>query len=232
MIEQILRDEHADTAVPRVCAAVIAALPCEGGAVMMMSSDMQRELMFASDEVVAEFERAQFNLGEGPSLQAFTESRPVLLWDFTARSVLVRWPMLLEQVARLPLGGVFCFPMSLGAIRLGVCTLYRRRPRVLEAADRAVMLTARDLLIEALLDVRASRAGLSPLGLWLSTGQPRDVRVAQATGMLIVQLGVSAEAAFARLRAHAYTEKRDIAQVAEDIVRRRLRLEVDATPEQ
>jgi ANTAR domain len=49
----------------------------------------------------------------------------------------------------------------------------------------------------------------------------------QATGMLTVQLDVSAGEAFARLRAYAYAEDRRLADVARDIVARRLRLHPD-----
>jgi len=46
----------------------------------------------------------------------------------------------------------------------------------------------------------------------------------QATGMLTVQLGVAAAEAFVRLRAYAYAQDRRLADVAGDIVARRLRL--------
>jgi hypothetical protein len=46
----------------------------------------------------------------------------------------------------------------------------------------------------------------------------------QATGMLTVQLGVPVTQAFARLRAYAYSQDRRLADVAGDIVARRLRL--------
>jgi len=49
----------------------------------------------------------------------------------------------------------------------------------------------------------------------------------QATGMLTVQLGVPAGEAFARLRAYAYSQDRRLADVAGDIVARRLRLHRD-----
>jgi AmiR/NasT family two-component response regulator len=48
--------------------------------------------------------------------------------------------------------------------------------------------------------------------------------------MLTVQLGVSAAAAFARLRAYAYSQDRRLADVAGDIVARRLRLLRDQGP--
>jgi hypothetical protein len=63
-------------------------------------------------------------------------------------------------------------------------------------------------------------------------GQARDLalhraEIDQATGMLTVQLGVGAAEAFARLRAYAYSQDRRLADVAGDIVARRLRLHRD-----
>lgn len=232
VIGQILRDADSATAPQRICAAVAAAVPCDGAALTLMGSDSERDLLYSSDQVINTFERTQFNLGEGPSLHAFTSSRPVLIPDITDRSVQARWPILLAEIAQLPLGGVFCFPMGLGAIRIGVLTLYRRIPRALDEAEQAHIFDARDLLISALLDMRASQTGLSPLGLWLTSEEPRSSVVAQATGMLIVQLGVPVENAFARLRAHAYSERRDVAEVADDIVHRRIRLERDFATEE
>jgi hypothetical protein len=49
--------------------------------------------------------------------------------------------------------------------------------------------------------------------------------VHQATGMIIVQLGVTAAVALARLRAHAYAHDRRLREVASDVVARRLRFE-------
>jgi len=53
--------------------------------------------------------------------------------------------------------------------------------------------------------------------------------VHQATGMLTVQLGVSAEEAFSRLRAHAYGNGRSMDEVAADIVGRRMHLAPERT---
>ena len=47
--------------------------------------------------------------------------------------------------------------------------------------------------------------------------------------MLMVQLGISAENAFARLRGHAFVDGRDIEQVAEDIVSLRVQLSPDTS---
>jgi AmiR/NasT family two-component response regulator len=56
-------------------------------------------------------------------------------------------------------------------------------------------------------------------------------QVHQATGMMLVQLGVGADAAFARLRAYAYAHDRRLGVVARDVVERRLRFEPDPPPQ-
>ena len=57
--------------------------------------------------------------------------------------------------------------------------------------------------------------------------QPATYRaeVHQASGMISVQLNVSLAEALVRLRAHAYAQERPIAEVAADVVARRLRFE-------
>jgi hypothetical protein len=52
----------------------------------------------------------------------------------------------------------------------------------------------------------------------------------QAQGMVKIQLGVSLAEAMSRLRAHAYTQDRRLADVARDVVARRLVLEPDRLP--
>jgi hypothetical protein len=58
---------------------------------------------------------------------------------------------------------------------------------------------------------------------------PQHPEVHQATGMLIVQLGVDAATALVRLRAYAYAHDRRLSEVAGDVVARRLRFAPDHT---
>lgn len=68
------------------------------------------------------------------------------------------------------------------------------------------------------------RAGDGPQPGWARAATYR-AEVHQATGMVSVQLGVSLAEALVRLRARAYADGRPIAQVAADVVGRRLRFE-------
>jgi GAF domain-containing protein len=224
------------SAFAAVCQVCAGALPVTGAAFTAMASDQERELVYASDEVIARVQALQFSLGEGPALDAFQAGRPVCVPDLATVQA-ARWPILNPALAELPIGGLFTFPIGLGAIAIGVLDVYRVTAGPLSGEDLSTVLSVADLAAAALLGLRAAQPGLAGDGqldaegdsrvseAWLD-GAGSDRRVHQATGMLIFQLGVSAEEAFARLRAYAFTQDLPMGAVAEEIVGRRLRLDL------
>lgn len=229
-IEKALGSTDDASRVLAVCRACAAALPGDGAAITVMTSDSKRETVFARNLVIAELENVQYNLGEGPSLLAFSTGRPVLVPDVADPSAVTRWPGFLAGLDGQPVRGIFSFPMRFGVISVGVCAFYRHVAGPLNPTDLAFVLDAVDLTTLALLELRDGQVGESLLGRWLAVDGNKRRQVHQATGMLIVQLGVNAGSAFARLRAHAFATDTDIDQVAARIVARRLRLEADPQP--
>lgn len=218
----------AGASAAEVCRLCVSALPVDGAAFTTMTSDREWETLCVSDPLVAEVEELQFALGEGPCLLAFRSGRPVLLPDVTALGW-TRWPAFAPAVADLPIGGLFSFPVQLGAITLGVFTLYRREPGSLSTEDVSQVLRVTDLAGAALLALRAGQPVADGNDTW-DEGSGVDRRqVHQATGMLIAQLGVSAEEAFARLRGYAFAHNLHLNAVAGRIVARQLLLDVDLT---
>jgi hypothetical protein len=128
---------------------------------------------------------------------------------------------------------VFAFPLTIGSIRVGVMGLYRDSAGPLPTPQlRDCLLladTATVLLIEG--GSHGTEETADGNGARLP-GQSPDLalhraEIDQATGMLTVQLDANATEAFARLRAYAYAQDRRLADVARDIVTRRLRLSPD-----
>lgn len=209
-----------------VCRVCLDALPVDGGAFVAMSSDQDREVLSASDVVSAELEELQFGLGEGPCLQAFLTGRPVLIPDLSDLEP-VRWPAFGPAIERLPIGGLFAFPIAVGAITIGVLDLYRTLPGPLSNTDLSMVLGVADLVAAALLVLRAGRPAVDADGAGLDGTTARWRQVHQATGMLIVQLGVPAEQAFARLRAYAFAHDQRIGEAANSVVARHLRMDLE-----
>jgi hypothetical protein len=126
--------------------------------------------------------------------------------------------------------------LQVGAFSPGVLDLYARVPVRLDAEELADALAFADLATLVLLDARIDETG-GPTGGPVPDRGFEDLgayraEIDQATGMLTVQLGVGIEEAFVRLRAHAYAHERRLADVAADLVARRLRFSPGAEPVQ
>ena len=121
---------------------------------------------------------------------------------------------------------VFALPLQVGAIRLGVIDLHRGRPGPLarEQIDNAFLLadTACALLIDSSDETMPIHHGREP-----EQARLQHPEVHQATGMIMVQLNVTAAVALLRLRAFAYAHDRRLRDVARDVVARRLRFNRD-----
>ena len=223
----------ASSLVARICGACVQSVPVTGASVSLMTDIGNRSTVYASDGLSAGLEDLQFDLGEGPGIDAFAARRPVLVADLgdpgdaTGR----RWPAFTPAACEAGARGVFAFPLLLGAARLGVLLLYRDRPGALDPAQFARALRLADGAFFALLDQLAGSTTSTAGGM---DGQQHGTHVAfhrtqvyQAAGMRTVQLGVTIEQAMVRLRAYAFASDRPVADVSADIVGRILRLEED-----
>ncbi|MFG2343639.1 ANTAR domain-containing protein [Streptomyces phaeochromogenes] len=229
----------------RACALALGA---EGVALsLLVGNGRMAEPLWCHPEVSARFEELQFTLGEGPGPDAVRTGSPVMEPDLD-RVRPDRWPALLPPARDLGVHGVCCFPLGIGAIRVGVLTVLcdgDRTMSVQQSADATALAAA---LTGALLNGdgdgrgrwgedgkgNGGRGGSGDRGgngnggpvLGLSLDRPTGLHraaVHQATGMISVQLGVTMEEALLRLRAHAYSSERPLGEVADDVVARRLR---------
>lgn len=212
----------------RACARALGA---EGVALSLLAGpDRMAEPVWCHPELSARFEELQFTLGEGPGPDAVRTGAPVVEPDLD-RVRPGRWPALLSAARELGVHGVCCFPLGVGAIRVGALTLLCDGDRRLSDQQYADATALTAALTGAFLNAspRASRSGDVP-GLGMIPQWPSGLNrpaVHQATGMVSVQLGVSMEEALLRLRANAYASARPLGEVAADVVARRLRFDND-----
>jgi ANTAR domain len=216
--------------VADVC-AVAAGSVQPGGSWVAAARDGEPEfIMFVTDAVSERLSELQLTLGEGPCRDVLASSAPVLAADLGDAESSRRWPAFTAEARGHGAGAVFAFPLVVGAIQAGVMGLYRRSAGPLardQLGDLLILADAATLLLLDAADGGAAAGDGSGLD-----GQSPDLAlhravIDQATGMLTVQLGVPVTEAFARLRTYAYTRDRRLADVASDIVARRLRLSPD-----
>jgi hypothetical protein len=169
-------------------------------------------------------------MGEGPCHDVLTFAAPVLAADLDDEEFSRRWPAFTPAARQLGAEAVFAVPLTVGAIRAGVLGLYRSSPGPLPDRQFGDLLILADVATVMLLGSAHGGAEIDD-GAGLDGQAPElalhRAEIDQATGMLTVQLGVPAGEAFARLRAYAYSQDRRLADVAGDIVARRLRLHRD-----
>jgi hypothetical protein len=216
-----------------VCAAAVAAVEVTGAWLSAASGAEAGHLMRVTGEVSERLAELQLTLGQGPSVDASASGGPVLASDLAAGESGRRWPAFAPAACQAGAAAIFAFPLRIGAIQAGVMGLYRERPGPLSAVQLGDALIFADTATLLLLDSQDQAAGATagpgpggqPAALTLHRAE-----IDQATGMLTEQLGVGIAEAFIRLRAYAYAHDRQLADVARDIVARRLRLRPDPDP--
>ncbi|MFC8449504.1 GAF and ANTAR domain-containing protein [Kitasatospora sp. NPDC057223] len=211
-------------AISDIAVDVTGALGVDGLTVSLATgSDLTvTELLWCTDTTAREFEDLQLTLGEGPGPEAVRTGAMVWVPDLTLIST-ARWPALAVEAPALTARAVFCFPLAIGAIKVGVLSAVRRTPGPLTPAQ------ADDALVLAsALTARFLNSDEPPSG-GLDQPDPlcdlQHAVVHQATGMLSAQLSLPLPQALLRLRAHAYSSGRSIIDTSKDVVGRRLRLD-------
>jgi hypothetical protein len=206
-----------------LCVACAAVTEMTGAGIMLMTDDRPHGSICTTDAVSELIEDLQFTLGEGPCVDAHREQHPVLEPDLADPDV-SRWASFTPPVLASGVRAVFGFPVSVGDVRVGALNLYRDRPGPLTDDQHADAMVVARIAARAIVQMQADAAP-GVLGAELEVGTNFQFVVHQAAGMVSVQLGVGVAEALLRLRAHAFSTDRLVADVARDVVGLRLRFD-------
>lgn len=214
-------------AIDELCRPFLSALPISGASIAAISAAGSRSTLASSDEVAARIDELQFELGEGPQLVAFQSGDAILIPD-VAQVDHDAWPIFGAALSELPVRALFSIPMKMGAVTVGVASLYRRHPGGL-SHDQEISALA---IASAIAITSAERAILfahedGPAESAATPASRREVH--QATGMILVQLDTTATIAYSRLQAYAFATGRTVQSVAHDVVLRKITFD-DPTP--
>jgi hypothetical protein len=220
--------------VADVCGVLLKSAQVSGGWITAGSSPAAEFVVCVTDSVSEQLAELEMTLAEGPGRDAAAGGGPALAGDLSDAGSGRRWPAFSPAARELGVRAIFALPLMIGAIRTGVLGMYRDAAGPLTAIQLGDCLILADAATILLLDSQQDGAGTAAPdgGPPELAGRPPDLalhrsEIDQATGMLTEQLRVNAADAFARLRAYAYTHDRRLADVASDIVARRLRLPQD-----
>lgn len=221
ILTRLLASPDADLKTKRLCDVCAEIIAVSGAGIMLMSGDVPSGSVCSTNEVSGLIEQLQYQLGEGPCVDAFHQDRPVLEPDLAHPST-PRWLAFSGPAVTVGALAVFGFPLQLGAVRLGALNLYRDRPGPLTDEQHADALAMAAVAAETVLMLQAD-APPGQVASELEAGADFHYVVHQAAGMVAAQLDVSVGQALIRLRAYAFAGNLPLAHVASDVVARKLR---------
>jgi hypothetical protein len=202
----------------RVCHAARDLMGADGASLTLEDTTPGRVTLCVTDRRAELLEDLQDVLREGPCLSAFATGEPATAP--LGGSAAAQWPRFAAAARRIigPAGVLWSVPMRPGGQTMGTVTWYRLAAGQLSESLVAALPMADAAGAMLLTDPQAFLESPQP-GSWSS----RAV-IHQATGMLIAQLGVSADRALAILRGYAYEHHTELRAVATAVTSHQLDL--------
>jgi len=205
------------TAIADLARPFLGFLPVSGASISTFGPFLDSQTLSATDERAGRIDELQFDLGEGPCWDALVSRQPVLE---PALATSAAWPAFTDAVRGQRVESIFAFPLVLGPLDLGAIDLYSDAPSALGVEQQRQTLALSAIVSRIVL--RHLVAGEHP-----ETGTFSRRLIHQATGMVLVQLGTTAEDAYLVIQGRAYAENRPMRDIAEDIIERRIRFSDD-----
>ncbi|TQK72895.1 hypothetical protein FBY23_4713 [Nocardioides sp. SLBN-35] len=206
-----------------VCIDCARSLRMTGVGMSLMNDAGHQAVIGSSGPVASRLEEIQFDLGEGPSLDA-SRSDCVVGCDDLNDGVLMRWPAFATAALAAGIKAVTAVPLSVGGVRLGSLSMYRSTPGRLDQEQCATAHAYGGAAVVVLLHLQDRIPSLDGLHPDLAAPVAYRAEVHQATGFLAVKAAVGMTEALLLLRAHAFASGRSLLDVARDVLAGRLRI--------
>jgi GAF domain-containing protein len=209
--------ESARAGTPDLCRPFLGSLPISGAAIAVIAPSGTQSTLCSSDSTAARIDELQFELGEGPQWLAARSGEIVAIADVAA-SGHDEWPVFGSALAALPVAAIFSIPMQMGAVTVGVATLYSDIPRDLDDEQRATALAIASAIASTAVQRAMASAG-DHVAVESAAMPALRREVHQATGIILVQLDTTATIAYSRLQAYAFANGQTVQTVAHDVVK-------------
>jgi len=225
LADQLDPDEVTDMAVrlERLCRAAAQHFSAVGVAIGLMAEDGATGYVSGADDVSARLGELEFTLGEGPSLDALTSCRPVLIADLNSSDG-EAWPAYRSAVGALGVRGVFAFALHVGAATVGVFVIYTSEDSLMGHPELGVAVAFAETAIEIFLDGETvpSNGVLHP---GVESVLTHRSEVYQAQGFVMVDLGISLDESLILLRVHALQHGLSLVAVSRLVLAGAIRLD-------
>ncbi len=171
--------------------------------------------MAATSETMELIEVFQLQHAEGPCFDCYRTGEAVEVDDLA--SAAGRWPLLVPMAMEAGFRSAHAFPLRLRGRVLGALNLFRVTPGRLEQAEVVAAQALTDVATIAILQHRAA-VDAQTLSEQLHLALNSRIAIEQAKGVVAQTAGVGMDEAFTRLRGYARSRRRQLGEVAQDVI--------------
>jgi GAF domain-containing protein len=193
----------------------VDVLDVAAAGIMLAGPEGDLRVMASSSEAMRVLELFEIQSQEGPCLDCYRTSAPVINQDLA--TVNGRWPRFAEEALAAGFHSVHALPMRLRGSVIGALNLFRQSPGDLRVADVEAAQALADVATIAILQHRATLEA-QVVNDQLNHALNSRIVIEQAKGMVAERLGVNMEQAFAILRGHARNHNLRLADVAQGVI--------------
>jgi GAF domain-containing protein len=201
-------------ALEQVLAATRQLFSASGAGFMMLDDSSLLCAVAATDDPGRVLEERQEQVGHGPCVDAVTMDVITATHDL---GVDERWPELLPEVPQSGVRAVLGVPIRANGVAVGALNVYRDHAHEWKATEIAA-LTSYGLLVERLLRTALQAREHEVLAQQLQHALDNRVVIERAVGVIMGRERVDAVTAFNRLRRHARSLERKVADVAGELL--------------
>lgn len=192
---------------------VRAASICDAMAVGILLADQHEDLQFiaASTEEAKLLELFQLQTSEGPCLDCFRTSEPVVNSDL--RTALDRWPVFSPRAIEAGFVSVHAIPMRLRNQVIGTLNIFGTESGDFDEADVRIVQALADVATIAILQARSVERA-ETLTEQLQGALNSRIVIEQAKGAITKLRGVTVDEAFGLIRAYARKNQQRLVDVS------------------
>jgi hypothetical protein len=206
-VRAALASRSPDRSLGAVIDLAMTTAPCDHASITMIGPRRSLDTVAASDDRTGKADLLQYELGEGPCLDAVRTDEILLADDLTGDQ---RWPRWTPHALGLGFGGVIAVRLFTDT-PLGALNLYSDRPRAYDAID---LHAARVVAAHSSVILDHTR---TTQDLWRAIDS-RNL-IGQAQGILMARYRLTPEQALAVLRKCSQTTNVRLTALAEELTR-------------
>ncbi|MCZ4498976.1 MAG: hypothetical protein JWQ74_1529 [Marmoricola sp.] len=200
-------DEDLEETAEGVVALACETLDCDYAGLSVFRAGGSFETLGPTDPLVIEADQLQYQLREGPCVEAAWEEDTFLSQDLAGDA---RWPNWGPKAAALGFGSLLASRLSIGGQTIGALNLYAKSTRDYTADDRDTAVIFATHAAATIMSVR-ERDNLK------QAVEGRTV-IGQAQGILMARFNLDADRAFAVLRRFSQTQNVKLRAVAQLVI--------------